>query len=98
MQSGEGYRAMMALFFLFAENMLFTKYADVFTFKKRPSQSKSEMYESSVEKSVKVFQFKREQNWSEEDFEMATRFVVWYFMLVLDKIIFSYTHTQMYVD
>jgi hypothetical protein len=31
------------------------------------------MYESSVAKSVKVFQMKREYGWTEEDFDMTTR-------------------------
>lgn len=33
------------------------------------------MYENSVAKSVKVFQLKKEQGWSEEEFDLATRFV-----------------------
>lgn len=38
--------------------------------------SKSELYEKSVAKSVKVFQLRRELNWSDEDFELAVRYVV----------------------
>lgn len=70
------------------ENLFFTKYPDVFSFKKRPGQSKSDMYEASVEKSVKVFQLRREQNWSEEDFEMATRILNYDFALSLHHTMF----------
>ncbi|XP_053377016.1 peroxisomal acyl-coenzyme A oxidase 1-like [Mercenaria mercenaria] len=70
------------------ENIFFTRYADLFSFKKRSSQSKSEMYESSVAKSVKVFQMKREQNWSEEDFEMTARILNYDFALSLHHTMF----------
>ncbi|XP_060576845.1 peroxisomal acyl-coenzyme A oxidase 1-like [Ruditapes philippinarum] len=70
------------------ENILFTKYADLFSFKKRPSQNKSEMYESSVAKSVKVFQMKREYGWTEEDFDMTTRILNYDFALSLHHTMF----------
>lgn len=55
--------------------MLFSKHGDLFSFKKRPFQTKSETYEQSLAKSVKIFQLKREKNWTDEDFLMAIRII-----------------------
>ena len=61
------------LFVFFSESLLFDKHEDIFSFKKRPFQSKSEIYEESLAKSVKIFQLKRDNNWTDEDFQMVCR-------------------------
>ena len=58
---------------LISENLFFIKYLDLFSFKRRWCMTKSEMYEAAVAKSVKMFQIRKEQNWSEEEFEVAVR-------------------------
>ena len=57
----------------FTEDLLFGKHGDLFSFKKRPFQSKSEIYEQSLGKSVQIFRLKRDNNWTDEDFEMTCR-------------------------
>ncbi|WAR25224.1 ACOX1-like protein [Mya arenaria] len=70
------------------ENIFFTSYVDLFSFKRRPFMSKSEQYESSVAKSVKVFELRREYNWSEEDFDLINRILNYDFALSLHHTMF----------
>ncbi|KAH3826400.1 hypothetical protein DPMN_128304 [Dreissena polymorpha] len=70
------------------EQLFFTKYVDLFSFKKRPFLSKSETYEASVAKSVKVFELMREHNWSEADMDLISKILNYDFALSLHHTMF----------
>ncbi|KAL4226800.1 Peroxisomal acyl-coenzyme A oxidase 1 [Mactra antiquata] len=70
------------------EQLFFNQHGDLFSFKRRPFMTKSELYEHSVAKSVKVFQLRKEYGWSEEDYDLATRILNFDFALSLHHTMF----------
>lgn len=70
------------------EKLLFEKHKDVFSFRERPFLSKSEMYTASVAKSVRVFQLRKELNWSEEDYDLVSQLLNHDFALSLHHTMF----------